>query len=80
MLTLFIKPGCPYCAKVLRVGEELGVEFDVQSIYDEGVPEALIASGGKRQMPYLIDHEHDVSMYESEDIIDYLHQTFGTDP
>ncbi|HEX2792676.1 MAG TPA: glutathione S-transferase N-terminal domain-containing protein [Candidatus Paceibacterota bacterium] len=80
MLTLFIKPGCPYCANVLHAAEELGLEPDVKSIYDDGVAEELIAAGGKLQMPYLIDHEHDVSMYESGDIIDYLHRTFGMSP
>lgn len=80
MLTLYIKPGCPYCNKVLGAAEDLNLDFEIKSIYDEGVADELLARGGKRQMPYLVDGEHNVEMYESEDIIAYLHETFGKEP
>jgi glutathione S-transferase len=76
-LTLYVKTGCPYCAKVLAAGEELGITFNQKNVADPGVSEELIARGGKRQMPYLVDEEHSVEMYESDDIIAYLHQHFG---
>lgn len=78
MLTLYVRTGCQFCAKVLRAGEELGIEFNLKNVADEGVSEELIARGGKRQMPYFVDEEKGVEMYESEDIIDYLHQRFAT--
>jgi len=34
--------------------------------------------GGKVQFPYLIDENTGVSMYESENIVDYLWKTYGT--
>lgn len=77
MLTLYVKPGCPFCARVLRTGEELGLTFDLKSSDKEGVVDELIERGGKHQFPYLIDSEHDVEMYESDDIIDYLHQHYA---
>jgi glutaredoxin 3 len=78
-LTLYVKTGCPYCAKVLQAGEELGITFDLKNVADEGISEELIARGGKKQMPYLVDEANKVEMYESDDIIDYLHQHFGHD-
>ncbi|KND50890.1 MAG: hypothetical protein AB202_00595 [Parcubacteria bacterium C7867-007] len=77
MLTLYVKTGCPYCAKVLRAGEELGIDFDLKNVSDDGIVEELIARGGKEQMPYLVDAEMNVEMYESDDIIAYLHQRFA---
>jgi glutaredoxin 3 len=77
MLTLYVKTGCPFCAKVLMVGEELSLSFDEKNIADPAVAEELIAKGGKRQVPYLIDSEANVEMYESDAIVDYLHENFG---
>ncbi len=76
MLTLYVLTGCPYCAKVLAAGRELGIEFNLKNVGDPGVTEELIARGGKRQMPYLVDEEAGVEMYESDDIVDYLHQKY----
>jgi glutathione S-transferase len=82
MLTLYYKPTCPFCQRVLVAAEELGITFDLRDVSaDETHAEALIAHGGKRQVPYLIDAAHDVAMYESDDIIAHLqahHQTTDT--
>ena len=72
MLTLYIKTGCPFCHKVLTVGEDLGISFEQKNIADDAVAAELIARGGKRQVPYLVDSERGVEMYESADIISYL--------
>ena len=77
MLTLYVKTGCPYCAVVLHELAELQVPFEEKNVDDEGVNDELIALGGKRQMPYLVDSEHDVAMYESADIVQYLAATYG---
>lgn len=80
MLTLYIRPGCPYCAPVLRAGEELGIPFDLKSVTNPQVAQELVARGGKLQVPYLVDTEHGVEMYESDDIIAHLHATFTPNP
>lgn len=72
MLTLYVKTGCPFCHKVLDVGRELNLSFDEKNIADDAVAAELVARGGKRQVPYLIDSERGVEMYESGDISDYL--------
>ena len=77
MLTLYIKTGCPYCAKVLAAGKELGIEFDEKNIGNPAFAEELMQRGGKRMVPYLVDEDAKVEMYESDDIVDYLHKSFG---
>jgi glutathione S-transferase len=77
MLTLYVKTGCPFCAKVLATGEELGIDFNLKNVADEAISDELVARGGKRQMPYLIDEARGVEMYESDAINEYLHQYYG---
>lgn len=77
MLTLYVKTGCPYCAVVLKTVDDLGLTIEEKNIADEGVAEELIEKGGQRQVPYLIDDENGVSMYESADIAAYLEETYG---
>lgn len=77
MLTLYVKTGCPYCIKVLNTGKELEVEFEGKNIADSLVAEELVKRGGKRQVPYLIDSERNVEMYESADIDAYLRKNYA---
>jgi len=72
MLTLYVKTGCPFCAMVLHKIDELELIIDEKNVADPGVTDELIARGGKRQMPYLVDPERGVEMYESADIVEYL--------
>ena len=69
---LYVKTGCPYVARVLSFASERGIKFEERNIADMRVAEELIARGGKRQVPYLVDLEKGVEMYESEDIVEYL--------
>jgi glutaredoxin len=77
MLTLYVKTGCPYCAVALKKVEDLGLTINEKNIADQGVADELVAKGGKRQVPYLVDDEHGVEMYESSDIAAYLEKTYG---
>lgn len=77
MLTLYVKTGCAYCAMVLHELAELSIPFEERNVADDGVAAELIEKGGKRQMPYLIDSDTGVSMYESSDIVEYLAKTYG---
>ncbi len=78
MLTLYARTTCPYCVKVLKAGEEMNIAFDLKDVTDPAVMRELVEKGGKRQMPFLIDSERNVSLYESEDIIEYLRAHYGT--
>lgn len=72
MLTLYVKTGCPFCHKILATGEELGITFEEKNIADAAIAAELIVRGGKRQVPYLVDSERNIEMYESDDINAYL--------
>jgi glutaredoxin len=76
MLTLYVKTGCPYCAAVLHKVEELDISVTEKNIADDGVADELVARGGKRQVPYLVDDEKNVEMYESGDIVEYLEKNY----
>lgn len=78
MLTLFYKPTCPFCQRVLGEAEGVGVQFELKDISaDEAVAQELTEKGGKRQVPYLVDSERDVAMYESDDIIAYIKEHYA---
>lgn len=72
MLTLYVKTGCPFCHKVLDTVAELGIEVVQKNIADATVAAELIARGGKRQVPYLVDSDRGTALYESMDIDAYL--------
>ena len=76
MLTLYVKTGCPFCHKVLDASGDLGITFEEKNIADDAVASELIARGGKRQVPYLVDSERGVEMYESDDIVAYLQTNY----
>lgn len=76
MITLYVKPGCPYCNNVLRTIEDRAIPHELKNIYEPGVEEELIARGGKFQTPYMADSATGTELYESDDIIQYLHEHF----
>lgn len=77
MIALYVRPGCGYSKRVLDAAEKLGVPLDVKDITDFDTCTELEEKGGKVQVPYMVDAERGVSMYESADIIAYLEKTFG---
>jgi glutathione S-transferase len=85
MLELYQSEGCPHCAKVRETLSELGVSYVVHNprlpgnqgsdvtndiTYDE------LTAGGEDQIPYLVDTDRGVTMYESDDIVDYLEEHY----
>lgn len=82
MMTLYVKTGCPYSEKVFKALTALGIDDQVvrKNVADHGVVEELIALGGKKRSPFLVDEAHGVMMYESGDIIKHLCKYYGGDP
>lgn len=69
---------CPYCRKVRETLSELDLDYVSRSAArGSGSRDEAIARGGKRQFPWLYDPNTGIEMYESEDIVDYLHETYG---
>ena len=75
MITLYVKTGCPYCSMALTALKTHGVVYEERNIADDAVAAELIARGGKRQVPYIVDGE--IEMYESDDIVMYVEKTYG---
>lgn len=60
------------------MAENLGVDLDLKDIEaDEATLAELVDKGGKRQVPYLVDTDKDVAMYESNDIIEYIRDNYA---
>ena len=76
MIELFMSEFCGYCKKVMAYLDEHDIPYTTVDIADKGNEEALIRIGGKRQIPFLLDREKKVEMYESDDIIEYLRETY----
>ena len=72
MLDLFILETCPYCKKVMDFLEKESIKYRKIDISDKDSENSLIQIGGKRQVPFLVDNERNIQMYESDDIIEYL--------
>ena len=72
MIDLYILETCPYCKKVMSFIDEKKIKFNKIDIADKHNEETLIKIGGKRQVPFLVDKDRNIQMYESSDIIEYL--------
>ena len=70
MLILYTKDNCQYCEKVKAAFIERKVVYEERNIKN---PEFLkqIQGHGARTMPFLVDTTANISMAESDEIIDY---------
>ncbi|MFD1569979.1 glutathione S-transferase N-terminal domain-containing protein [Halorubrum laminariae] len=78
-LTLYELEGCPYCAKVKTKLADLGVEYDsvmVPRSHDERTEVEDVS--GQTGVPVLVDEANGIEgMAESDDIVEYLEETYG---
>lgn len=77
MLTLYYRPTCAFCRRVLAVVDRLALQVEMKDITDSTLEAELIARGGKLQVPYLIDTEQAIEMYESDDIVAHLQKFYN---
>ena len=80
-LALYQFKTCPFCIKVRQELRRLSLNIELRDARPEGEHrQALLAGGGKAQVPCLRIAEEDGSarwLYESGDIIAYLRQRFA---
>ena len=77
MLKLYVKTGCPFCERVLDYASAHSIPLQERNIYNEEQNlEELLQIGGKHQVPFLLDESAGISLYESDDIIEYLKQRY----
>jgi glutaredoxin 3 len=78
MLILYMRSTCPFCQRTMQMAENLGVTLDLRDIdeSEEALAE-LLEKGGKQQVPYLVDTDKSIAMFESGDIIEYLRENYA---
>ena len=78
-LVLYELEGCPYCAKVKRKLDELGLEYESRMVPSSHAErEEVQRVSGQTGVPVLVDEEHGVEgMSESDAIVRYLQETYG---
>lgn len=79
-LVLYEFEACPFCRKVREALTMLDLSAEIRPCPKSGKtyrPE-LVERGGKAQFPYLIDPNTGVEMYESDDIVKYLYEHYGS--
>lgn len=72
MIRLFMLDTCGYCRRVIEYLDENNIPYDKIDISEKENEEALVRIGGKRQVPFIIDTDKNIEMYESNDILEYL--------
>lgn len=78
MLELFHFESCPYCAKVRRKLEELGLDYLSHPSPAESKNREFLSRFVKDlQFPLLVDTEKNIFMFESDDICNYLEKNYG---
>jgi glutaredoxin len=80
-LALYHFPTCPFCLKTRRVIRRLSLDIELRNARsDEAHRAALIAGGGKPQVPCLLITDangQQTWLYESDAISAYLNREFG---
>ena len=79
-LTLYELEGCPYCAKVKTKLAELDLEYEsVMVPRSHGERTEVEAVSGQTGVPVLVDEANGIEgMSESDDIVEYLDETYGS--
>ena len=74
-LALYKSDTCGYCMRVLRVIDQLGVQVELRDVQTDRAWRADLAKRtGRTTVPCLVINEE--PMFESADIIAWLHETF----
>ena len=84
MLELYHAEGCQYSANVRETLTDLGVSYVIHNpraaageTRNEQTHEQLRTFGGEDQIPFLVDHQRGVTMYESDEIVAYLEDHYA---
>jgi glutathione S-transferase len=84
MLELYQAERCGYSETVRETLTDLGVSYVVHNprsaageTRNEQTHEQLRTLGGEDQIPFLVDHQRGVAMYESDEIVAYLEEHYA---
>ncbi|QCJ47141.1 glutathione S-transferase N-terminal domain-containing protein [Haloprofundus sp. MHR1] len=79
-LVLYELEGCPFCTKVRNKLAELDLEYESRKVPRSHSERTEVKEvSGQTGVPVLVDEMHDVhGMPESDDIVAYLEETYGS--
>lgn len=84
MLELYQAEGCGYSEMVREKLTDLGLSYIIHNprtargeTRNDQTHEQLMRLGGDDQIPFLVDQQRGVTMYESDDIIEYLEEYYS---
>ena len=87
MLELYQAEGCPHCAKVREALTDFGVSYVIHNprlpgdeggdVLNEQTHQEMTELGGQDQIPYLVDTAREETLYESDDIVEYLEEHYA---
>ena len=77
-IVLYRLQACPYCERVVRVLDDLGLDYRSRFVEPmHGERDVVKRLTGKRTVPAVVDDRTGVTMSESANIVDYLRATYG---
>lgn len=86
MLELYQSEGCPHSKEVRETLSQLGLSYVAHNprlpgdqggdVTNETTHDQLVA-GGEDQIPYLVDTDRRVTMYGSDEIVEYLTEYYA---
>ena len=76
MLNLYVLKSCPFCGKVVEFIKNKNIDIEIKDIEQSDNFQELMRLGGKEQVPFLHDTQHDVTMYDSAKIMEYLDKNY----
>jgi len=77
-ITLYRLQACPYCERVVRTLQDLGLDYTsrfVEPMHSERNVVKRVA--GSRPVPAIVDERTGVTMSESANVVEYLESTYG---
>lgn len=72
MINLYYLSTCPYCKRVVDFLDSKNIEYKLLDINEQENFNKLLKIGKKKQVPFIVDTNTGIVMYESNDIIKYL--------
>jgi glutathione S-transferase len=76
LLELYQFEGCPYCSKVRKKMSELKIDYVARQV-DKQDRSRVEEVSGQSSVPVLVDPNRDVTMPESDDIVEYVEEHYS---
>lgn len=83
MLELYQAEDCPFSTTVREKLAELGVSYVIHNpryadgnVRNDQTYDDLLSIGGEDQVPFLVDSDHEKTLYESDAIIEHLERHY----